>query len=151
MTDDSGRESRGPARMTPERVRSLLEAATPGPWRAWKDEHDSWTAVDAGEPLPPEWDGDETSAFWRMPRAQRVALTTDEYVRMRDGDAALIAAVPEIAHAYLRACVRADAAYAQGALDMRTRAAAVALSHGARPYAAEVAAEIEALDLEVPQ
>lgn len=81
----------------------------------------------------------------------------------------LDAASGDLARAYLEACAERDAAYARGALDMRTRAAAVAQRHrplsepwGSYPGAAEydrgrddaaesIADDIEALDVEVPQ
>jgi hypothetical protein len=78
-----------PEEITPDRVRELLEAATPGPWHAW-------------------WDPDGFSMVspHGAPATTVLAETTPSSGGRRWPNAELIAAAPNIAQAYLSVCAR---------------------------------------------
>lgn len=75
-------------------IRARLAAASPGEWRVEKDPYDDWTSIVNAEPLPPEGEWDDRPPFWRIPAENHVVQTTNEYQRMRDADATLIAHAP---------------------------------------------------------
>lgn len=93
--------------MTPERAREMLEAATPGPWTQWVEHGDVYAGrITVNEPralASPEPDGALHVASCWSDDEQSVA------------DAALIAAAPDLARAYLAEHERAERAEAEAA------------------------------------
>lgn len=94
--------------ITPEKVRELLKAATPGPW-GWRNTRDVYLM--SAKSLV-------VMAFGRMGMQGAQPLFRDEHNLLVDAgranindypDAQLIAAAPEVAQAYIDAQVKLDA------------------------------------------